>query len=407
MYLCVKGVQDEWVTKCPDYSHFIYAFRQHTPFGIDFSDIPFTGNPDFGEVLTVRIPSGKSDLLSSVSLTVSWRPDYDAITTVGNPLTKLIEYAELLIGEQVIDTITGEYIYMRNKLDTSDQHRDIKSYRGGEGSVTEGYYPTKLSLELPFYFTRNNKSAIPLCKLSQQQVSIRIKLVSRDKYYSYKSESASSLPPFINDVTEKLIDQIVLTTEHVYLGETERKAYQESHMEYLITQVQLRETRMQPGIDKKVFLLDFKHPVKELLFLGEPIYTNSNDAPNNYRFRQIKTAELCLNNVIFFRKNGHFLSVVQPFKNHINIPDFGESQFGMYSFSLDPGDSNPTGQLNMSRIIHQKFTLEFKEQDRYVNPNDNSLIDRTYSSEETQIRVYALNYNILSFDSGLAGLKFY
>jgi hypothetical protein len=35
------------------------------------------------------------------------------------------------------------------------------------------------------------------------------------------------------------------------------------------------------------------------------------------------------------------------------------------------------------------------------------LIDRTYSSEETQIRVYALNYNILSFDSGLAGLKFY
>ena len=58
-------------------------------------------------------------------------------------------------------------------------------------------------------------------------------------------------------------------------------------------------------------------------------------------------------------------------------------------------------------IIHQKFTLEFKEQDRYVDPDDNSLIDRTYSSEETQIRVYALNYNILSFDSGLAGLKFY
>ena len=404
MYLCVKGVQDEWVTKCPDYSHFIYTFRQHTPFGIDFSDIPFTGTPDFGEVLTVRIPSSKSDLLNSVALTVTWRPDYDAILTVGNPLTKLVEYAELLIGEQVVDTLTGEYIYMRNKLDTSDQHKDIKAYRGGEGAVSEGYYPTKLSLELPFYFTRNNKSAIPLCKLSKQQVSIRIKFVSREKYYSYKSIS-SNLPP-INDVTQKFINQIVLTTEHVYLGEMERKAFQENHMEYLITQVQLRETRMKAGLDNKVFLLDFKHPVKELMFLGEPIYANSIDVKNNYRFRQIKNAELCLNNVIFFRENGHFLSVVQPFKNHMNIPEVGESQFGMYSFSLDPGDSNPTGQLNMSRIVHQKFTIEFKDTDKYVN-DDSQMITRTYSTEETHIRVYALNYNILSFDSGLAGLKFY
>ena len=405
MYLCVKGVQDEWVTKCPDYSHFIYTFRQHTPFGIDFSDIPFTGTPDFGEVLTVRIPSSKSDLLNSVALTVTWRSDYDAILAVGNPLTKLVEYAELLIGEQVVDTLTGEYIYMRNKLDTSDQHKDIKAYRGGEGTVSEGYYPTKLSLELPFYFTRNNKSAIPLCKLSKQQVSVRIKLVSRDKYYSYKSASSVVLPP-INDVTQKFIDQIVMTTEHVYLGELERKAFQEHRMEYLITQVQLRETRMKPGLDKKVFLLDFKHPVKELMFLGEPMHTTSNEVKNNYRFRQIKNAELCLNNVIFFRKNGHFLSVVQPFKNHMNIPEVGESQFGMYSFSLDPSDSNPTGQLNMSRIVHQKFTIEFKDTDKYVD-DQNFERTRTYSTEETQVRVYALNYNILSFDSGLAGLKFY
>lgn len=406
MYLCVKGVQDEWVTKCPDYSHFIYTFRQHTPFGIDFSDIPFTGNPDFGEILTVRIPSTKSDLLNSVSLTVEWRADYDAMTTVANPITKLIEYAELTIGEQVIDRISGEYIYLRNKLDTSEQHKDIGLYRGGERSITDlKYYPTKFSLELPFYFTRDNKSAIPLCKLTKQQVTVRVKLVSREKYYSYKS-TASNLPP-IYDSTQKFISKMFLTTEHVYLGEMERKAFQNNHMEYLITQVQQHDTRLKEGNNKKVFLLDFKHPVKELLFLGEPMYTNSNDTRNNYRFRQIKNAELCLNNVIFFRENGHFLSVVQPFKNHMNIPDVGESQFGMYSFSLDPGDSNPTGQLNMSRIIHQKFTIEFKEQDRYVDPIDNTLLTRPYPTEETQIRVYAINYNILSFDSGLAGLKFY
>lgn len=402
MYLCAKGVQDAWITRCPDYSHFIYSFRRHTPFGIDFSDIPFTGTADFGEILTARVPSNKSDMLNSVSLTVMFRSDYDAMTTVGNPLTKLVEYAQLVIGEQVIDTITGEYIYLRNKLDTSDQHAAMKNYRGGEGPEAVAYYPTKYSIELPFYFTRSNQSAIPLCKLTKQQVSIRVKLVDRDVYFASRSVNVN-LPP-ITDASEKFIDQIFLTSEHVYVSELERNAFENAHMEYLITQVQVHETRMPAGFNKKAFLLDFRHPVKELMFLGEGATTQGQY--NNYTFRQIKTAELCLNNVIFFRENGHFLSVVQPFKNHVNTPDVGESMFGTYSFALDPEADTPTGHLNMSRIIHQKFTIEFNEEDAYV-PEDNIPTTRSHAASETRIRVYALNYNILSFDSGLAGLKFF
>lgn len=409
MYLCARGVQDEWVNpRCPDFSHFIYNFRRHTPFGIDFSDIPFTGTPDFGEVITCRVPSNKSDLLSSASFTIVFTSDYDAMTTVGNPVTKLIEYAQLLIGEQLIDTITGEYIYLRQKLDTSEQHEAIKVYRGGEGLDTQGYYPTKFSVELPFYFTRANKSAIPLCKLSKQQVSIRVKLASRSEYFGYKS-IVSNLPP-IYDTSRKLIDQIFLTTENVYLSDIERRAFQDSHMEYLITQVQLKEVRIPSGVNKKAFLLDLRHPTKEIMFLGEPTPAPDRmNKDNNYIFRQIKTAELCLNNVIFFKDAGHEFSVVQPFKNHMNTPDVGENQFGVYSFSLDPESDRPAGHINFSRIIHQKFTIEFKDRDRYVDPATNNLSFRptggSYATE-TRIRVYGINYNILSFDSGLSGLKF-
>ena len=409
MYLCAKGIQDTWVnTRCPDFSHFIYNFRRHTPFGIDFSDIPFTGNPNFGEIITCRVPSNKSDLLNSVSLTVNFTKDYDAMTTVGNPITKLIEYAELIIGEQVIDRITGEYIYLRQKLDTSSQHDAIKTYRGGEGTGTEGYYQTKFSVELPFYFTRVSKNAIPLCKLTKQQVSIRVKLTGRNTYYESKSVS-SNLPPIYN-TSRKLIDQIFLTTENVYLSDIERGAFQDAHMEYLITQVQLREERIPSGVHKKAFLLDFRHPTKEILFLGEPYpVPDAQDKNNNFIFRQIKTAELCLNNVVFFKENGHHFSVVQPFKNHRNIPDTGENEFGVYSFSLDPDSNDPAGHINFSRIIHQKFTIEFKDRDRYVDRGNNTLTFRPVSGSyaaETRIRVFALNYNILSFDSGLAGLKF-
>lgn len=409
MYLCARGVQDEWVTpNCPDFSHFIYNFRRHTPFGIDFSDIPFTGNPTFGDIITCRVPSNKSDLLSSVSLTVIFTPDYDAMKTVGNPITKLIEYAELLIGEQVIDRISGEYIYLRHKLDTSDQHEAIKVYRGGEGSQTEGYYPTKFSVELPFYFSRVNKNAVPLCKLTKQQVSVRIKLTSREKYYESRSVT-SNVPPIFN-TSRRLIDQVFLTTENVYLSTVEREAFKDVHMEYMITQLQLHEERIPSGVHKKSFLLDFRHPTKEIFFLGEPYPApDATGKDNNYIFRQIKQAELTLNNINFFRESGHELSVVQPFRHHVNIPDIGESTFGMYSFSMDPGSTDPTGHINFSRIIHQKFSIEFKDRDRYVNPDTNTLSFRPVSGSyetETRIRVYALSVNILSFDSGIAGLKF-
>jgi hypothetical protein len=51
----------------------------------------------------------------------------------------------------------------------------------------------------------------------------------------------------------------------------------------------------------------------------------------------------------------------------------------------------PTGQVNMSRISHKLFTIE-------ITP-----IDAAY---ENDTRVYAVNYNVLRIESGLAGLKF-
>ena len=50
-----------------------------------------------------------------------------------------------------------------------------------------------------------------------------------------------------------------------------------------------------------------------------------------------------------------------------------------------------TGQVNMSRISHKLLTIEIKP----IN-----------STHDNDTRVYAINYNVLRFESGLAGLKF-
>ena len=63
----------------------------------------------------------------------------------------------------------------------------------------------------------------------------------------------------------------------------------------------------------------------------------------------------------------------------------------MYSFSLKPEVYYPTGQVNMSRISHKLLKIT---------------IDPKYVDSDSETRVYAVNYNVLRINSGLAGLKF-
>jgi hypothetical protein len=159
---------------------------------------------------------------------------------------------------------------------------------------------------------------------------------------------------------------------------------------------------MKAGENKKSVMLNFQHPVKELFFVSQNI-ANGN-IPHYYN--TIVDAELRFNNELVFKRGGLFLAYEQALKHHVNAPSaltqtveafngrsaiLGPSKFGTYSFSLSPELPHPTGQVNMSRISHKLFTIE-------INP--------TNSVFENDTRVYAVNYNVLRIESGLAGLKF-
>jgi hypothetical protein len=74
--------------------------------------------------------------------------------------------------------------------------------------------------------------------------------------------------------------------------------------------------------------------------------------------------------------------------HHVNSPEDGYP-FGVYSFADRPDLHTPSGQVNMSRIIHKRMTVT-------IEPSD----------VEVAIKIYAMSYNILHIQSGLAGLKF-
>jgi len=378
-------------------------FKRHTKFAFDFVESQFDGEVNFGKNISCRVPGDKGDLIRNMTLKITLtdpKPDdggeNDMVWT-SSVITHLIEHVDLVIGGQPIERLTGEYIYIHQQLHNTDDDLDQTLYfLNGHGNYLSYADRYTYFLDLPFYFYRNSSLAIPTCALTKQLVEVRIKL--RPLNELVRNVGASDAEG-ISDVTASIV-KFSLDTEFAYVTPEEKGYLMSRPLDYVITQVQLAKFKMKAGENKKSVMLSFQHPVKEMFFLSQNIATGN--VPHYYN--TIVNAELRFNNEIVFNRDERFLVYEQALKHHVNSPSSetsitlngvsavrGPAKFGMYSFSLKPEMPYPTGQVNMSRISHKLFTLE-------INPINDVF--------ENDTRVYAVNYNVLRIESGLAGLKF-
>jgi hypothetical protein len=388
--LAATGVQDQWLTGDPQFSYFLVNFRRHTKFAIDYVESQFDGDIDFGKTIISRVPNDKGDLVSNMTIKVTlddpvpnddnWSPSI---------ISHLVESAELLIGGQTVEKITGEYIYMHQQLhNTDDDINQTLYFLNGHSNVLTYVAGTEYTyfMDLPFYFYRNPSLAIPTCALTKQLVEVKIKL--------------RSLPELINGgasagVTAN-IKKFSLDNEFVFLTDNERNFMMSRPLDYVITQVQMSKFVMNAGENTKSVMLNFSHPVRELFFVSQSEEAVRDNHP--HRYNTISNIKLQFNNTIVFDRDNDFLVYEQAFKHHVNSPynysasyNYLKSDFAMYSFALQPEVYYPTGQVNMSRIAHKLLTIE---------------IDPINSVDNNNTRIYAVNYNLLRVSGGLAGLKF-
>ena len=401
--LAATGVQDEWLTGEPQFSYFLTNFKRHSKFAFDYVESQFDGDIDFDKTITCRVPGDKGDLVKNLTLKITLQDPTPEDSGSSNDniwcpsvITHLIEHADLLIGGQMVERLTGEYIYMHQQLyNTSDDVDQTIYFLTGHGNILSYASGTNYTyfLELPFYFYRNPSLAIPTCALTKQVVEVRIKLrpLSEVTFRGSLPTDVASIPKFSMD------------TEFIYVSPDESNFMKSRPLDYLITQVQMSKFKMKASDTTKSVMLNFKHPVKELFFVSQSDVSFQNNYPNEYN--TITNAELRFNNEVVFNQNTKFLAYEQSLKHHVNSPysgtitpgapfgvdKFGPAKFGMYSFSLKPEVYYPTGQVNMSRISHKLLKIT---------------IDPKYVDSDSETRVYAVNYNVLRINSGLAGLKF-
>ena len=105
----------------------------------------------------------------------------------------------------------------------------------------------------------------------------------------------------------------------------------------------------------------------------------------------IEVAKLQLNGQDrFTEREGAYFDRVQPFQHHSRTPSTG---INTYSFALKPEEHQPSGTCNFSRI--DKATLQLTVS-----------INTVVGARTAQVRVYALNYNVLRVMSGMGGLAY-
>jgi hypothetical protein len=191
--------------------------------------------------------------------------------------------------------------------------------------------------------------------------------------------------------------QASLAVEYVFLGDDEINYIKDAKIDYVVTQLQRFEIVVPPNISViNGAKLNFINPVKEMFFL---IQDSNVLATNDYfNFYNTETGTDQLVN-LDFQLNGEdiisdsvasalYMRQVQFFRNHTRLPNPNMAIYN-YSWSLDPENYLPTGQVNMSRVNNQNIWMNL-----------------TPSTQQRSVRIYAKSYNILRFQYGLGGVLF-
>jgi hypothetical protein len=288
--------------------------------------------------------------------------------------TWAIKTAELKIGGQTIQSLTGEFIELWNDLHIPYENQPGLQILTGKNDATPVAPPGRdYYVNLPFYFYGNPSLYLPLVALGRQDVEVHVTF--------RKFEELTSI-----QITNPTLGATIIT-DYVYLSDPEIRWFQNARLEYMITQCQYQTIGLLQGFQNAVFNLDFKNPVRELFFVVQP----TSQKPYDYSNNAVLSFGLSFNGQEIFTPETTdtlYTGDIEPFNHY---PNFPQRDFFMYAFTGNTSSPKPHGQINFSRIKQVLLTLNCGGQEFLP---------------AKELRVMAVNYNILQISDGLGGIRF-
>ena len=413
LQLIARGRQDIYLVGNPQITFFKQVYRRYTNFSMESQPIYFDGTANFGRRISAIIPR-KGDLLHRMMLEISLPmvvvgdPDTSWVNAIGHAL---IEEVTIEIGEKEIDKQTGEWLHVWSSLTTSNSKQTAYyNMVGRQTAYTQDAQPGPIKLYIPlrFWFCNNIGMALPLIALQTHPVRLTVKFRDLQQLF-YRNSLQSNCTQTIDQVN---ITDVTLYGDYIYLDIEERRKFASVKHEYLIEQVQFSPLNSIPANASVANIpLNFNHPIKELIWLVQQTRMGDTNEIFNYSSLQLNEAgrpyDLILDAVIKFdgfdrfkKRDISYFRLVQPWQYHTTVPD---DFIYLYSFSINPEDSQPSGSFNASRLDSLVLTLTMNNT---LNNTNSSMFIAPIVQKDATCVVYAINYNVLRIVAGMGACLF-
>tara|TARA_B110000211_G_scaffold97564_1_gene113716 strand:- start:10272 stop:11450 length:1179 start_codon:yes stop_codon:yes gene_type:complete len=377
--LTAKGSIDAILTSNPQISFFKQVFRRTTNFSMECIEQDVTGISATCGRFKVSI-SKCGDLLSKLYVEAGLYPNLcDVSYTDTNSVAlnienskayNILKYVDLIIGGEVIDTLTFDWMSIHNNIRTPlEKKLQLSRLLNGQNEDGTIYIP------LHFWFCEQISDALPILALQYNDIHLIFHL---------------------HDHASTIVDlqTIRVFGEYIFVENSERKRFTSCTKDYLITQVQTQGPIMYTDSDNLDINLRFSHPVKEIFWtVGD--MTN----PSAVKYETITHGSLEINGVRRCeRRQGSYFTHYQMYRYYDGIPfsvaaydSYTDAKISLrnnihcYSFCLFPLKSQPSGSCNFSELDSAVLYLKLK-------PGPGT---------PRAVNIYAINYNVFRIENGV------
>lgn len=427
-----------------DKTWWLPSTRKLMPFSMSIQEFPFRGPAAFGQRFSFDMKSvGAGDLLLNTVLQIElghWLDDTTLLRlesgncqitsdfwAYANHLGSIIvEKAELEIGDSTIETIDGDFLNTVFLLGDPNTQFGIGQGLGGQPNQSQTRpFPTTdrtLYIPLPFFFSRIKlKESLPLLACREGSVRIHITLrpfhecvqiinKSRDcatdvplsliNQTTLGEVSSSTVIPQFKNIslvtqaanTDGIMRQKILRQSFEILRRDVATFYFEEPLKYSTNKTTSDTITVQ-------LPLEINHPIEEIIWFVRRKATHLNNEWTNYssvlaseydpiynpRAPLLKSASLQFNGVEIVNSDEQY------FRRSISKAHKGASYFSYiygYSLSKNPGEHQPSGTLNASRLQTARLTLNVSAPDLW------------------EVKVFVVSLQWLRFQNGIANPMF-
>lgn len=397
--LAFKGPQDLYLTGNPQMTYFKSIYKKHSNFSKDTQLLQFENDIKLGTSHNCVI-TRYGDLLSNVYLYIEL-PEITSSTNteawkgyINGVGYSIIKSVSLEIGGTIIDKLDYNWLDIYNEL--YDQKSDnLVGKFNTDITLQENHQAQKLYIPLKFWFCKNPGLSIPLIALQYNEIKINV------EFRNWNEIIKSNINNFT--ISNPIIKSHIIA-DFIHLDEAEKKYFSSNNHEYLIEQLQiLSEFDINNNTSNIKIPLDFNHPIKEIIWVVTDNINHSQNTKtgNNWlSYTSISSlyadtfssAKITINSLDRTNNmSAEYYRDVIPYESYNYIP---RKYIYCYSFSLYPAQFQPSGSCNYSKINKSHLNMNF-------NP-----VNTIGGTTNGRVKVYGINYNVLSIKKGLGGLLF-